>query len=105
MTSTHHHAPSTISQMRADARLTEREALVMLGSTFRFPLEVEDDGSAYLRPTSDTTLEVHVDDVDPQHPLVLTVWHWKSADDALLARDALQTLISHGTGWRIVPSG
>ncbi|WP_156351819.1 hypothetical protein [Agreia sp. Leaf210] len=91
--------------MRADARLTAREALVMLGSTFRFPLEVEDDGSAYLRPTSDTTLEVHVDDVDPQHPLVLTVWHWKSADDALLARDALQTLISHGTGWRIVPSG
>ncbi|WP_139824900.1 hypothetical protein [Agreia pratensis] len=84
--------------------MTQREALIMLGSTFRFPLEIDDDGSAYLRPTSDTTLEVHVDDADPLHPLVLTVWHWKGHAEALLARDELRILISGKTGWHIVPT-
>ncbi|SMQ68213.1 hypothetical protein SAMN06295943_1649 [Agreia sp. VKM Ac-1783] len=91
-----------IARMRADTRITQRDALVMLGSTFRFPLEIDDDGSAYLRPTSDTTLEVHVDEEDPLHPLVLTVWHWKGPKEALLARDQLRTLISHKTGWKII---
>ncbi|SKA99259.1 hypothetical protein SAMN06295879_2739 [Agreia bicolorata] len=104
MTPPHRLRPAMISQMRANARITQREALVMLGSTFRFPLEVDDDGSAYLRPTSDTTLEVHVDDGDPLHPLLLTVWHWRGADEAALARDELRTLISHTTGWTIIPT-
>lgn len=93
-----------IARVRADARITQREALLTLGSTLRFPLEVDDDGSEYLRPTSDTTLDVHVDDADPQHPLVLTVWHWRGLDDARIALDELRPLISNATGWTLVAS-
>lgn len=74
-----------IARVRADARITQREALLTLGSTLRFPLEVDDDGSEYLRPTSDTTLDVHV-------------------DDARIALDELRPLISNATGWTLVAS-
>jgi hypothetical protein len=88
--------------MRADARITRREAILELGSILRFPLEVDDDGAEYLRPTSDTTLDVHVDEVDPHYPLVLTIWHWKSQADARTAVSELQPLIARSTGWTVI---
>jgi hypothetical protein len=90
-----------IVRMRADAQLTKQEALRTLVSVLRFPLEVDDDGSEYLRPTSDTTLEVHIDDTDPRFPLVLTVWHWKGRAQARIAADELRILIASATGWTI----
>ena len=88
--------------MRADARMTQREAIHALGTILRFPLEVDDDGAEYLRPTSDTTLDVHVDEVDPHYPLVLTLWHWKSQADARIAVSELQPLIARSTGWTVI---
>ena len=90
------------AHMRADARVTRQEAILTLGTMLRFPLEVDDDGAEYLRPTSDTTLDVHVDGLDPLYPLVLTIWHWKSQADARIAVSELQPLIARSTGWTVV---
>jgi hypothetical protein len=93
-----------ISRMRANAQLTRQEALQTLVSALKFPLEIDDDGSEYLRPSLDTTLEVHVDDADPLFPLVLTVWHWKGEAEARIASKELETLIASVTGWTISAS-
>lgn len=90
--------------MRANAQVSQQEALQALVSALRFPLEIDDDGSEYLRPTWDTTLEVHVDDADTRFPLVLTVWHWKGEAEARIASEELRTLIESATGWTISTS-
>ena len=94
----------TTARLRGDARVTPREALVALGTALRFPLEIDDEGAEYLLPTSDTTLEVHVDDSDSRYPLVLTLWHWRSQTEARLILDELRSRITRTTGWTIVAS-
>lgn len=90
-----------ISRMRANAQVSQHQALQALVSALRFPLEIDDDGSEYLRPTWDTTLEMHVDDADPLFPLVLTVWHWKGETEARIASEELRKVIASATGWTI----
>jgi hypothetical protein len=75
----------------------------MLGSALGYPLEVDDDGSEYLRTSSDTTLDLRAEHPELEFPLVLIVWHWMGGDHAETAAAALRQLISERLGWHIVP--
>ena len=95
---------SGVARLRADVRLSAREARLALAEHLPFPIEADDDGSEYFRASPDTTLDLHVEDLDHDYPLLLTVWHWQGEAQAISAAEEIGRRIGAATGWIVVPA-
>jgi hypothetical protein len=93
---------TAVARLRASVRGTERDVLRMLGSELGYPLEIDDDGSEYLRTSPDTTLDVRAEHHELDFPIVLIVWHWMGGEHAEMSAAALRQLISERLGWHIM---